>query len=170
MSGNSHRTVDRQALIAGAIEFVLLLGLWMMFVSLLQWNELLAGLAAALIGAVGDAVVKATGFAVFRPRASQALLILRLPGEVLSNTLVVFAELFHRILRGSSRSRLQVVPFDAGGDDNESAARRALAILYITVPPNSVVVGIDRERHYLLLHQLVPAPVSPVTRRLGAQA
>ncbi|HEU5451727.1 MAG TPA: Na+/H+ antiporter subunit E [Terriglobales bacterium] len=158
-----------RALIDSAVEFLLLLGLWMMFASLLHWNEVLAGVAAALIGAVGDAVVKATGFATFRPQVRQALQVLRLPGEVLQNTLVVFAELLRRMLGRPSRSRLQVVPFDAGRDDTESAARRALATLYTTIPPNSVVVGIDQERHYLLLHSLVPAPVSPVTRRLGAK-
>lgn len=162
------RRFDLRALLEGAVEFVLLLGLWMMFVSLLQWNEFVAGIAAALFGAVADAVVKATDFAHFRPDWKQVLLIFRLPGEVLKDTLLVFAELFRRLAGAPSRSTLCAVPFEFGDESREGASRRALAILYSTIPPNSVVIGID-DRGYLLLHTLVPAPLSGVTRKLGAQ-
>ena len=168
-SSSQSRHLDLSALLVSAVEFVLLIGLWMMFVSLLQWNELIAGVAAALIGAFADAVIKATDFASFEPELKQLLLIFRLPGEVLRNTLVVFGELFRRLAGAPPRSRLLIVPFDGGGVDRRSAARRALAILYSTIPPNSVVVGIDQDRNYLLLHNLVPEPVSPVTRKLGAR-
>ena len=172
MAGNSSPTwlIDGQALTETVIEFLLLLGLWMMFVSLLQWNELFAGLVAALIGGVADAVVKSTDLASFRPKPRDLLLIFRVAGEVVQNTAVVLVELFRRIGGAPSRSALQVVPFEAAGDERESSSRRALAILYSTLPPNSIVVGIDKQRGYLMMHQLVPQPESTVTRQLGGRS
>lgn len=158
-----------KAIAIALVEFVFLLGLWMLFVCLLHWNEVEAGVVAAAIGAVADAMVKATGFAVFRPRLSHVLLIFRLPAQIISNTVRVFAELFRRMFGGESRASLQLVGFDNGGDEEDAAARRALAICYTTIPANSIVVGIDAEGDFLLLHSLFPEPVSPVTRQLGAR-
>jgi hypothetical protein len=62
------------------------------------------------------------------------------------------------------------VPFDSGGDDPESAARRALAIMYTTIPPNFVVVGIDRKKNLMLVHQVSPTPTPLIAKRLGAKA
>lgn len=168
-SARPSQNIKFDELLIAAVEFALLLGLWMLFVSMLEMNELVAGFAAALLGAVGDAVVKATDFARFRPRISQALLIFVEPWYVIKDTLVVFWELLRRIVGMPRRSRLVVVPFEAGGDDLECNARRALAIGYTTISPNSIVLGIDRERNLMLLHQIVPAGTSWLSRQLGAR-
>jgi len=167
---DSHKKERRRALLDSTVEFVLLIILWMMFVSLLQWNELLAGLAAAAIGAVADGVVKATDFARFRPRLSHAALILTTPWYVLTGTLAVFGELARHLAGKPPRTEFVVVPFDGGADDVESSARRALATAYTTISPNSIVIGIDRERGFLLLHSLPPSPTPWITRQLGAKA
>ncbi|TMA33768.1 MAG: hypothetical protein E6J88_00480 [Deltaproteobacteria bacterium] len=68
----------------------------------------------------------------------------------------------------SAESLFFSVPFDAGGDDDESAFRRALAVAYTSATPNSVVIGIDRKRGLLIYHQLRKSRIAEMTRRLGA--
>lgn len=152
-----------------AAEYVFLLGAWILFTSLPEMNEITAGLAAAFLGAAGDAVVKATEFARFRPRFRHAMLILAEPWYVAKDTVLVFWELLRRIAGMPRRSRLKVVPFDGGGDDLNGSARRTLAISYSTISPNTIVLGIDRERNLLLLHEMVPAETPWIAKQLGAR-
>jgi len=46
------------------------------------------------------------------------------------------------------------VPIEAGGDDARAVAHRTLETFYRTLPPNSIVIGIDRERGEILMHVL----------------
>ena len=163
------KRVSRRALRDSSVEFVLLLALWLGFVCVLQWNEWLAGAAAALLAAVADGVVKATDFSRFRPRFRHLATILLEPWYVLQGTWEIFAELARHCAGKPVRSAFVVVPFEAGGDDPGASARRALAIAYTTIGPNSIVVGIDRERHFLLLHALPPGATPEIALRLGAK-
>jgi hypothetical protein len=69
-----------------------------------------------------------------------------------------------------SEAQFRVVPFHAGGTDSKSEARRAIAITAVTVSPDTIVVGIDRERGFLLLHQIAPGATPKIARRLGAKS
>ena len=60
--------------------------------------------------------------------------------------------------------------FDPGGSDPESAARRALAIAYTTIPPNFVVLGIDLDKRVMLVHQVSESETPTMTRNLGAKS
>jgi hypothetical protein len=64
----------------------------------------------------------------------------------------------------------QAFPFTARGEDARAIARRTLTILYTTLPPNTIVIGIDRRRNQLLLHLLEPAPLPDTVRRLETRA
>ena len=158
----------RAALISGA-EFFLLLGLWMVFVSMPKVDELLVGIGAALIAAFADGVVKAERFASFYPHLKSIVLVFWEPWYALDGTAAIFAALAKHLMGKKSEAQLRAVPFDSGGDDPESAARRALAIMYTTIPPNFVVVGIDRKRDLMLVHQVSPTPTPLIAKRLGAK-
>jgi hypothetical protein len=54
------------------------------------------------------------------------------------------------------------VPFDVGGDAADDVGRRVLTTAGLTLQPNSIVLGYDEERQVVLIHELVPAPGSPV--------
>lgn len=168
-SARSSRRIHVRELLITAVEFVFLLGLWMLFVSLPEINELVAGLAAAFLAAAADAVVKATEFARFRPRFAQVLLIFIEPWYVAKDTLVIFWELLRRIAGKPRRSRLTVIPFKGGDNSLDGSARRALAVAYTSISPNTIVLGIDRKRNFLLLHQIVPAGTTWLTKQLGAR-
>jgi multisubunit Na+/H+ antiporter MnhE subunit len=157
-----------RALRNSAIEFLILLGLWMLFVSNMHTAEFLAGVAAALIASVADAVLKAEGFAKFKPRFKWLLLMTWEFWYIISDTWAIMLALARRMLGKKSRAQFQTVKFDVGGDDAQSWARRALVTVYTTIPPNSIVIGIDRERELMLLHEVVPAPTPEIAKRLGA--
>ena len=152
-----------------SIEFLFLLGLWMLFVSSMQLAEFTAGIAAAALGAVADGLVKSQRFAQFRPRLKWLWLFAWEPWYALTGTAAIFWALARRLAGKRSEAQFRVVPFRAGGEDSESAARRALAITTISISPETIVVGIDRERNCMLLHQIAPAATPKIARRLGAQ-
>ena len=141
----------------------------MLFVSQLQRAEFVAGVAAALLGAIGDGVVKSKRLASFGPRPAWLWLFSWEPWYVLTGSAAIFRALARRLMGKKSESQFRVVPFRAGGDDRESAARRALAITAISISPDTIVVGIDREREFTLLHLIAPKPVPKIARRLGAE-
>ena len=168
MAADSKGFDIRAALISGA-EFFLLLGLWMIFVSMPKLDELLVGIGAALIAAFADGVVKAKRFATFYPHLKSMALVFWEPWYALDGTAAIFAALAKHLMGKKSEAQLRAVPFNSGGDDPESAARRALAIMYTTIPPNFVVVGIDRDKDLMLVHQVSPTPTPLIAKRLGAK-
>jgi multisubunit Na+/H+ antiporter MnhE subunit len=152
-----------------SIEFLFLLGLWMLFVSSMQLAEFTAGIGGAALGAVADGLVKSKRFAKFRPRLKWLWLFAWEPWYVLTGSAAIFWALARRLAGKKSEAQFRVVPFRAGAEDRESVARRALAISTISISPETIVVGIDRERNFMLLHQIMPAATPEIARRLGAQ-
>jgi multisubunit Na+/H+ antiporter MnhE subunit len=151
------------------IEFLFLLGLWMLFVSSTQLAEFAAGIGAAALGAVGDGLVKSKGFAKFRPRVKWLWLFAWEPWYVLRGSAAILWALARRLVGKRSQALFRVVPFRSGRDDSESAARRALAVAEVSISPDTIVVGIDLDREFMLLHLIAPAPTPKLARRLGAK-
>jgi multisubunit Na+/H+ antiporter MnhE subunit len=159
-----------KAVVFSSVEFLFLFGLWMLFVSQTPRAELVAGIFAAAIGAVADGVVKAKRLAKFRPRPRWLWLFSWEPWYVLTGSAAIMWALARRLMGKRSEAQFRAVPFRAGGNDPESAARRALAITLTTVSPETIVVGIDRERDLMLLHLIAPASTPKIARPLGAQS
>jgi multisubunit Na+/H+ antiporter MnhE subunit len=152
-----------------SLEYFLLLGLWMLYVSQTQTNEVLAGVAAALIAAVADAVLKAEDFAKFDPRWEWLLLIVLAFAYAMRATWEVMRALARNVLGKKSQARFKAVNFHVGGDDGRSWARRTLVAVYLTIPANSIVIGIDRERQLILEHEIAPAGTPEIAKQLGAK-
>lgn len=168
MATRTRSTHIRAALISCA-EFFFLVGLWMIFVSMPKLDELLVGIASSIIAAFADAVVKAKKFATFYPHLKFLALVVTEPWYALDGTAAIFLALGKHLLGKKSEAQLRAIRFDAGGDDPESAARRALAIMYTTIPPNFIVVGIHREKSLMLVHQVSPTATPAITKLLGAR-
>lgn len=94
----------------------------------------------------------------------------RLPWEILSDawtiTVVLFRDLFGMEPAGSY---FRVSGFETARYDARMVARRALAVVYTTSTPNSIVIGIDYKQNRILAHQVRRSPVSEMTRDLGAK-
>lgn len=158
-----------KAIAFSCLEFVFLLGLWMLFVSQLQRAEFVAGVAAALLGAIGDGVVKSKRLAKFGPRPAWLWLLSWEPWYVLAGSMAILRALARRLSGKKTKAEFRAVPFRAGGEDAESAAKRALAITAISISPDTIVVGVDRKREFMLLHLIAPRPITRLARKLGAE-
>ncbi len=165
---HSSANIIYRAIRDSGVEFLILLGLWVLYVSQVQTNEILAGVAAALIAAVADAILKAENFAKFQPRFKWLLLITWEVWYVISDTWAIMRALARRVLGEESQAQFKAVKVAAGGNDAESWARRALVTVYCTLPPNSIVIGIDREQKLMLVHQLSPSGTPDIAKQLGA--
>ena len=155
-------------LLLSCVEYVYLVVLWMAFVSKIDKTEFKVGLAIALVGTVADAIVKAEGMGHFRPHGRWMLLSFLEPWYVLKGTWTVI-RFFPAVLRSDGKARFRAVEIDAGEDDVESGTRRALAATLLTIPPDTVIIGIDGETGRMLQHEIKPEPPSLMARELGVQ-
>ncbi len=141
--------------------------IWIVFFAVyllltLEWQgaELVAGtLCAALVSSLLLAVRRQSRVEFPMRPGWFWLLARRLPGKVLADCALLLRALGAVRPPGAFRA----VPFDraSGTAPDEAAARRALVIAGVSLPPNSVVVTVDRERNRLLVHQLVDTPAPP---------
>lgn len=136
-------------LIYWASEAALLFAAWLLFVDQLAPHELLAGALAAVIAATAAEAVRREQQPRFLPHLRWLVACWRLPARILYDCGLLLRNLFDR-----RTGRFERIPFEAGGNDAHSVARRALAIFTTTLPPNTLVIGIDRQRNYILVHRL----------------
>jgi multisubunit Na+/H+ antiporter MnhE subunit len=136
------------------VWFVLLEGLWALLVGTRQSTELVAGLAAAALGAVFAEILRSRGLLAYRtdPRMLAKL------GSVVWQVPFDFAVLTWVLLRSlAHRRRVEgvwlTVPF-ATADGDLGRWQRAFATTCGTATPNAIVVDLDRDE--ALLHSLEP--------------
>jgi len=150
------------ALIGGCAFFVL----WMLFVATVATGELLAGLAAAALALLAfEASTRAEPLR-FRPPWRAIAQAWRVPGLILSGAWTLLAELARRIPGRRKRSVFLLTRFRPSGMDSRAAGIRALAIIYVTLPPNFLIVGIDTASQLMLYHQVRREPVPEIIHRL----
>lgn len=155
--------------IAVAITFAVLYGTYLLFVSTLTKPELLAGVGVAALATFASGAFGTIGIVHFRPTLRHLLQAWRIPRQIVEGTSAVLIALAKQLLtKPGAPSLLVAAPFDVGPNDAGAAARRALAITYTTMTPNSVVLGIAHHQGLLLYHQMLPAKVSQMTINLGA--
>ncbi len=151
-----------------SVGFAVLLCVWLLFTTTLAWSETVVGVAAAALAATGTEAVRGAEHPRFLPQIRWLIQFRRLPAEILRDCMLLMRKLMHMCFRGDRRTgEFRTVPFRAGGATSRSAARRALAILYTTLPPNTIVIGIDRTRDVMLLHLLTPDAASITGRPMG---
>lgn len=150
------------------IEFAAFYALWMLFVATTATGELVAAGIAAAVAVLAFEVAKHADPLRFRPPFQAWVQIWRVPGMIVQGTWVLVVELARRIMGRPRRSVFLLTPFQAVGEDSRSSAKRALAIIYVTLPPNFLIIGIDREKKLMLYHQARKDPVPEIIHRLDA--
>jgi hypothetical protein len=143
--------------------------LWLLFVNTTKPHELWMAAMASAFGATAAEVVREQPFADFRPRLSWLLQVWREPWYIAQGCAVVLWAFLKHFVKAEP-SVLREVVFDSGGSDPQSAARRALAITYTTVPPNFVVISIDLKKNAMLVHQVSESATPKMTQNLGAKS
>jgi multisubunit Na+/H+ antiporter MnhE subunit len=151
-------------------EAAILFCVWMIYTWQLSKAELLVGIGAALLAAVGAEAVRGLNFAGFYPLLAWMLEVRRLPYTALEGCAVLVEVLVLRYaLKREVRGGLRTLRFEPGGDDARSAARRALAVAFVSFAPNSIVVHIDRDRGIMIYHQIIPTTVPKIATVVGAR-
>jgi multisubunit Na+/H+ antiporter MnhE subunit len=139
------------------VWWVLLMSLWIMLDDSLATDELLAGAGAAAIAALVAELTSYQAATRFRMRIRWLVPALRLPGQVVSDTLTVYAALWRRLARGEQPDSMFITePVRFGDDSPAGVTRRVLLIGGRSVAPNAFALGIDRDTETMVLHQLVP--------------
>lgn len=139
-----------------------LLPLYLLLAGSVDSHELIAGVVLTGVAALSLTAMRRAGQLHFQPHGRWLSHFRRLPGQVLADCALVGGVLI-RVLckRAQVEGAFRSIPFDPGGEDAESAARRALVVAGACLAPNTYVVAVDAERRHLLLHQLVPSPQPP---------
>ena len=132
------------------------MGAWVAVDDSIGLAELGAGAGAAALGAF---VAEAAGHQAatrLHLRPGWLLTVVKLPGQVVRDTAIVFAALWKRLLTGEQPpSGFRELPARFGNDASESVARRVLLVGANSLAPNTFVLGIDEDRDVMVVHQLV---------------
>lgn len=136
--------------------WVLLMSFWVILDDSIATDELLAGAGAAALAAFLAELVTYQAAARMRMRAEWLARVISLPGQVAQDTVTVFGALGRRLARGEEPpSGFRMLPARYGDDTAEGKTRRALLIGSRSVAPNSIALGIDKDRDVMVIHQLV---------------
>jgi multisubunit Na+/H+ antiporter MnhE subunit len=146
-----------------AANFAVLLGVWFLFVMKAEVSELAAGAAAAALAALWMEAAREQQHPRFAPQFRDLAQFYRIPASAVADA-VALAVLLPKRPEGFFR----LLPFRSGDDSAESAGRRALAVIYATIPPNTLVIGIDRRHNRMLAHYVKEAGIPESIRELGA--
>jgi multisubunit Na+/H+ antiporter MnhE subunit len=142
---------------AWVVWWALLAALWLALVDTVVVPELVVGAIAAAIAATGAVIVRGQRRLLLRPR----LRWVRGAAGPLRRTVTDLVPLARALWRRGVRRRpehgaLVEVPYAAVADDPDAAAHRVFTEALGSLAPNTLIVGVDRERRTLLVHQLVP--------------
>lgn len=140
-----------RAFLGWAAVAAAMFALWMLLVDTREVPQLIAGAAVAALAAGGSELARRQGIARVRIRGRWLLRAWRPPASVPRD----LVRLARALARPRDTGRFRALPF-AAGDDPEGRGREALAELAGSFSPNTYVVGVDRGRGLLLVHQLVP--------------
>lgn len=168
MSGSSSRADRRRRALVWITGWVAAAALYFLLIDITDFPELLVG--------AGAAVIAATGFALGREqhlihetirlrwlrRVGRPLL--NVPGDAVRVSAVALRQLVRPQPR---RGEFRAVRFRCDEDEARQIGRLALAESAGSFAPNTIIVGVDRERELLLGHQLVRGGDSDAIDVLG---
>jgi multisubunit Na+/H+ antiporter MnhE subunit len=138
------------------VWWVLMMSFWVMIDDSVETDELLAGAGAAALAAVFAELVTYQAATRFRMRTGWLGPALRLPGQVVADTIIVYRALWRRLAHGEQPpSAFLELPARFGDDTPEGVTRRTLLIGGTSLAPNTFVLGLDRERDVMVVHRLV---------------
>lgn len=153
-----------------AVSVLLAYLAWLAFVGNLSGQELALGAAGAFVtSALSAFVFKQMGIPL-PGRLRDALPLLWIPLYLISGTWQILSVLF-KDFAGIKKAPCL---FRAFAYEHRSGprgfVRRALAVAGTTATPNSIVIGIDKNRNLLLLFQVRRSSIPRTTKDLGAKA
>ncbi|HWC17601.1 MAG TPA: hypothetical protein VG498_11345 [Terriglobales bacterium] len=153
-----------------AMSVVVFYAFWLLFSGTFAIHELLIGGVAALLATVGLIVINLQYPARFSPTFTALFAIWRIPWYLITGTWeIAMVALKDALGMKPAQSIFRIARFDAGKPgDAVATARRVLAVVYTTIAPNFIVLGVNSSDQLLLFHQIKRSPVPKMTQELGA--
>jgi multisubunit Na+/H+ antiporter MnhE subunit len=140
--------------------------LWLFFVFQISTSELVVGASASALTVLALQTAFRSEHLCFQPRFRWLVQIWRLPALIVEDLWVLLKAIARHLARKPSRAAFQFGRFNSSGDDCRASAQRALAVLFLSIPPNSVILDINPDRADMLLHVLEPALVPKLADEL----
>ncbi len=140
------------------LVWILLFGLYLLFVGQATIAELVAALVTSGLAAAYHWYVRTKAHRRFRFAAPWLRLGLRVARALARDTALVGWGLTRAILGRMVRGGLTRQPFQAGGHTPQAAAHRGIDMLAASIAPNSYVIDVPEPPRGLLMHRLVPRP------------
>lgn len=128
---------------------------YLLLIDTVSLPELYAGAGATVLAAAAFEISRERRFADASLSPAWVLRAWRIAWRAPVQIVFVCREAIAQLLRRRpARGRFRAVAFDAGGDGSRDAGRRALAEALGSLAPNTIVIGVDRDRNLILVHQL----------------
>jgi hypothetical protein len=144
-----------RSLAAASVGFALAAAFYMALIDTVDLPELYAAIAAVLLGGGAYEAARRQGIAEARLSVRWLGRSGRVVASVPQQIVWVSGEALAQLVRPQqARGTLRAVPFRTGGEGSDDVGRRALAEALGSVPPNTLVIGIDPDHDLLLVHQL----------------
>jgi Na+/H+ ion antiporter subunit len=144
-----------RSLAATALGFGLGAAVYMVLIDTVDLPELYAGIGAVLLAGAGYEAARRQRIAEARVSWRWVVrgwrVVVSVPRQI---GLVSWQAVAQLVAPRTARGALRAVSFRAGGQGESDVGRRALAEGLGSLAPNTIVIGIDRERDLLLVHQL----------------
>ncbi len=130
---------------------------WWVLTSTIKAQEAVVGLAVAAIAASVMTVVRGRARPLVRVRLRWLAPAWRWPALAVRDTASLVGVLWRQLVRGrEARGSFREIPMALPGDESEAAGKELAVTLAISSTPNTIVVGFDRDREVLVVHQAVP--------------
>ena len=129
--------------------------LYLLLIDTTSLPELYVGAGAAALAATGFELAREQDIAHLATRLAWLRRIYRPVASVPRDVaLVCVAAVQQLAAPRRRRGAFRAVPFELAGEDELATGQRALAESLGSFAPNTIVVGVDRDREVILVHQL----------------
>ena len=145
-------------------------GLWLIFADNAGFREMLIGAAGAAVSTFFVALFLRCSPQRFELQARCWAQAIYIPQILFHDTWILLRAVARRVLGRNVHGQIVSVPFDVGGNDAISRGRRALAITFLNLTPNSLVLGILKKENILFFHTVIPQPLPPFMEKMGARS
>lgn len=140
--------------------------LWLLFAGELTPAEIITATVAGLVTATAGMLLrKSTGH-----RQGGLILWIRfIPGlfiKALKDSWTVSVALFQVMGSSHSQGSFRRLSFERIEENTEDEKRRVVATIGTTLQPNSYVIGFNKKRKEVLIHQLVPTDDHPIAEEI----
>lgn len=142
---------------------------WIYFVGNLHLHEMILGAAVVALSTSFCTLIYKSETLPFDLRLRDVLQAWRIPGEILKDSIAVIGVLFCDLFLGKrAGSFYRASGFRGGKHDPLIVGRSALAVMYGTMSPNMIIIGIDTSQSHMLFHQIKKDDLPKLVRELGA--